>query len=62
MGLLVSLDSGGGVLSSSGFLLSSKLIRLSLVSLGDVDGFNKDGLILEEITLRSKIEFVVSFS
>lgn len=60
LGLFVSLSSRSGVLSSSGFLLRGQLIGLNLISLGDVDSFDQDGLVLVQVTLGAQVEFVIS--
>ena len=48
-----------GVLLSSGFLLLGQLLGSDLLALALVDGFDQDLLVLELVTLRANVEFVV---
>ena len=61
LGVLVrnSLLLTDGVLSSSGFSLSLEVLLADNFSLGLVDSFDENVLVLELVTLGSKIEFMV---
>ena len=56
---MVALGLAVGGLDASGFLLLSKLLLTNLLLLHLVDGFDEDGLVLEQVTLGGEVEVMV---